>query len=377
MNDALMSMLQYSAGVAFPIRLQVRDPHGEIRIVEWNGPYGVIGRGDECHLCLPDPVIGYRQLYLQAIGNRLAAVDLLGPATAQWQGAPFTGWFGPQHRLDLAGYSIQLADSHWLAEEALPGPLDFKPRDGYRSEYGMLPEVELTMLNTSSQGRAWPINRVITLFGRDERCRITVMDEKISKVHCAFLLLPTGLWVIDMFGRLGVKVNGEVTRCALLAQGAELQIGPYRLATNYPQLAAQAVQIPQQTVDSVVFGEEFVTRQNRILAVETFQDILVISPLGNTQTVLYQDVHVESSRVQQLLSSPRFKKVVIDLDRAEVIGPHLLTALVAICKHPSTERAVLCGGSPELRSQHERSTLLRIWNHVANRSAAIQALLQV
>jgi hypothetical protein len=300
-------------------------------------------------------------------------VDLLGAAPLQWEGAPFKGWFGLDHKLTIAGYSYQLVDPIWQSDGDVPPPLEFRPREEQRPEYGLLPQADLQLLNTSAQGRKWPINRVITLIGRDERCRITVVDERISRTHCALLLLPTGLWVIDLFGKGGIKVNGEDCCCSLLANGAELQLGPYRMTASYPQVVAMSQAAPV-TLDTNTYGSEFVTQQNRILSVETLNDILFISPLGDTTPVLYQDVHVESSRIMQLLTGRKFSKVVIDLDKALTVGPHVLQALQQICRSPLTTQAVICGGSPEIRARHENSTLLRVWNHVPSRQAALQAL---
>ena len=100
------------------------------------------------------------------------------------------------HRFRIGDTWIQVFDDGWTDDD-LKAPTEFRPRHESRAEYGVLPLVDLELLNSSARGTQWPINRIITLVGRDPRCRICCADENISKVHCAFLLLPTGLWIID------------------------------------------------------------------------------------------------------------------------------------------------------------------------------------
>ncbi len=366
--DDLSAILRYAAGVASPIRLQMRDRAGNITLHEVAGPYCLIGRGHECDINIPIPDVAFRHVYLQAIGNRLAVISLPSAAGTTWEGAAFNGWFGLDHQLQVCGHTLQLVDPIWHADTILPPPTEFRPREMQRPEYGLLPEVELELLNTSAKGRKWPINRVVTLLGRDEACRITIVDDRVSRAHCAFLLLPTGLWVIDLLSKTGTQVAGQKVPCALLANEAEFHVGPYRLAAHYPQIAALA----QAATQPLEFGSEFLTGQNKILLVETYQNILVVSPCSDSNGVLYQDVHVESSRVSDLLTR-KYRNLIIDLSQTNAIGPHALEALAAICRATSGQ-SVLCGVSAELSARHERATLMHVCKQYGTRFEAIHAL---
>ncbi|MCA8991192.1 MAG: FHA domain-containing protein [Planctomycetaceae bacterium] len=367
--DEIRAMLQYAAGVASPIRLQMRSPSGDISVHEIVGSSCLIGRSDDCDISIPDDTVAFRHVYLQAIGNRLAVVPLPSAAGVQCVGADFTGWFGVDHRMQICGYTLQLLDTHWATDGDLPSPTAFRPRDEQRPEYGLLPTVDLELLNTSARGRKWPINRVITLLGRDEACRITVVDDRISRAHAAFLLLPTGLWVLDLLARVGIKVGGQDCRCALLADSVELQIGPYKLAARYPQVEAAVAAQAQQ----LQYGTEFLTKQNKVLLVETYQETLIVSPSPNAVAVLFQDVYVESSRVTDLMTR-KYKNLVIDLDVVgTAISPHVVEALASLCRN-TNGTAVLSGGHPDLHSSIKNSTLKRVWKHYPNRIEAITAL---
>lgn len=367
--DDILAVLRYAAAVPAPIRLQMRSPTGEVTIHEFPGPYCLIGRGDECDLTISDPSAAFRHAYLQAIGNRIAVVPLPSATGIQWEGLPFKGWFDINHKMTVAGHVIQLADPTWQAPPDLPSPVDFRPRDEQRLEYGMLPEVELELLNTSAKGKMWPINRVITVLGRDESCRITVLDDRVSRAHCAFLLLPTGLWVIDLLGKAGVQIDGQPVKCALLANGSEMQIGPYRFALHYPQVKALLAAAQEPVFE---YGREFLTNQNRIMLVETYQNALIVSPVSDSQAVLYQDVYVESSRISDLIKS-KYRHLIIDFQQVQILGHHVVEAMNALCRATSGTVSV-CNISPDLRSRYENAPLLRIWTNHVSRNDAIQAL---
>ncbi|MCA9081320.1 MAG: FHA domain-containing protein [Planctomycetaceae bacterium] len=371
MDKQLVPMLHYAAGVGVPLRFDLTDPHGVRSTIEVAGPFAIAGRGDECDLTLKDPSIAFRQVYFQAIGNRVATMELFSATPCNWHGPAFQGWMSPENVLNVGGYRIQLTDSHWNADSDVSPPLEFRPRDERHAAYGPLPEVHLELTNTSARGLQWPINRVITLVGRDERCRITVADERVSRVHCALLLLPTGLWVIDLLGKGGIRVDGAPRRCSLLADGGELQIGPYKMHAHYPQIAVDAASA--QLANQVVTGREFVTQQNRILQVETYQDTLIVLPVGDSQQYFYQDIYVESSRVMDLITSRKYQHVIIDFGQSIDIGHMVIEALASLCRS-STGASITCAVPPHLQAKLERTNLLRIWPNVPTRMDALQAV---
>ena len=77
------------------------------------------------------------------------------------------------------------------------------------------------------------MNRIVTLVGRSELCKIHLNADDISPYHCGLVLTPAGLWVVDLSGR-GVVVSGERMRAAPLGQGAELWVGRFLIGCHYP-----------------------------------------------------------------------------------------------------------------------------------------------
>jgi hypothetical protein len=375
MDEQTLNSFRYVVGAPRPIRLAVRGPSGgppDEVVIE--APYGVIGRGTGSHICLEGADIGYRHAYLQVIGGRVLCVDLLSRRGLEWDGATPGPWLSPEHRLRIGSYTLQLYDDGWSFDSELPSPLEFRPRSEQRPEYGVLPEVQLEL--AGGGGKAWPINRILTLIGRDERCRITCADEQISKVHCSLLLAPSGLWVIDLLGRTGVRVNGQQVACSYLPHGTEFQIGKYKLRAVYPQVAQQQqhpVEAGPLTQDDRHSAAKFLTRHHQVFPIEFEGDVLVVTPRGDIREFYYQDIHLESNQIVRLLQQHRFSSVVVDFQQVSIVGSIVLDSVATFCRN-ARGGATMCRAAPELLSVLETMKFHSIWPHFATRAEAIRAL---
>lgn len=384
MQDQIIAMLRYASGQTEPLRLVVSDSSGQVvDQLEIDGPFAVIGRGSNCDLVIQEDVVAYRHVYLQVFANRVACLDLMSTNGTQIVPTAASRWISSEHKFRVGTHWIHLEGGHWQADQSVPSPLDFKTRDDQRVEFGALPKVELQLLNTSASGRLWPINRVVTLIGRDEKCRITIPDERISRVHCSLLLLPTGLWVIDLLGKGGIKVNGHPVRCSALPQGSQLQIGDYSVSVHYPDIAHAAVLAqaasslptppppPPQSVGKQ--SVQFLTSQNRIFKVETWGDTLIVIPMGDDQNYKYHDVHIETGRVNELIYGHGYRKVIVDFSQSRLVGSLILDAITNFLRS-ATDKAVFCGASPEMHQSLTDLRLLTIWPLYASRHDALQAV---
>ncbi|MEZ6067950.1 MAG: hypothetical protein R3B90_20060 [Planctomycetaceae bacterium] len=131
-----------------PMRLGVTAPDGKTSEVAVEGPCAILGRSADAEVCLPDDTVSYRQLYLQAIGERVLAVDLFSANGLGWEDGQAFAWATPMRPFRIAGYRLWLLpDGRPVEDVTIPSPLDYKPREGGFSGYGVLPEVELRLLN--------------------------------------------------------------------------------------------------------------------------------------------------------------------------------------------------------------------------------------
>jgi pSer/pThr/pTyr-binding forkhead associated (FHA) protein len=370
MSDAAVPMLQFAVGNTTPIRLLVRSGNGSPEVIETPRPFLIIGRSRDCDVVLNNEAVAYRHAYLQVIGGRLACIDLCSATGIHWDGPPFQGWVSPQHRFRIGDTWLQLFDDGWIGDDHLPAPVEFKPRNSVRPEYGLLPQVDLELLSGPSKGTMWPINRVVTLVGRDAGCRITCADDGISKVHCSLLLLPSGLWAIDLLGKGGITVNGERVQCALLSADSELAVGRYRMKARYtlthvPSMHAHFEGAPDPEKAA------FLTRLNKLFRVEAYADTLILLPHGETPNMTYKEIHIESSRISELQTVHGFRHLVIDGSYATVLNSMVLDAVIAFCR-AARGRVVYCNLSEDLLASIQSMNLDRIWPCVASRAEALQ-----
>src|SRR5205085_10193765 len=79
-----------------------------------------------------------------------------------------------------------------------------------------------------------PLNREAITIGRARGCDICVDAPEISTLHCLIYRSVDGFRVRDCGSRTGTRVNGEVPRTHVLADGDVLQIGPFSFTAKIP-----------------------------------------------------------------------------------------------------------------------------------------------
>jgi hypothetical protein len=409
MPDDANLRLRDALGVTQPIRLAVssdRQPKPEY--IDIDSPFALLGRGAGCDVVLPERDVSFRHVYLQAFGDRVLCVDLLSASGIRWDGPELHGWLTPAHRIEIGASRVQLLDDGWNLESEWPSPMEFKTREHDADSYGVLPDVHLELSNRKLKGMSWPINRVLTLLGRDSRCRITCGDERISRVHCSLLLTPAGLWIIDLLGRGGITVNGEQQSIALLQQGDELGVGQYRMKAVYESspaalpTAAAADEAPgettefpvaaafpevssetgQQTATSVspvrvsahvasLPAPEFLTRNNRIFPVEFAGETIIVSPRGGIRTAPYQQMQLESNIITQLLQTrPALKNVIVDVGVTDAMDSIIISCVGAICRS-ARQKAAICHCSDAMLGVLTDMSLTKVWPYFSTREEAL------
>ena len=191
-------------------------------------PLGVIGRGRQCDLQLPDPLVSRRHALIVRWQNDCFCLDLGsrdGTAIGD-QRAPF-GW--------LSGESAAQIGPYRLATRCEP---DECPRGGPAVQPALhrdvLPEyligrAQLEFVTPGITPAVYMLKRALTLIGRRAPCKIQLRRPEIAGCHVALLLRPDGLWARDLSGEQGMWVDGMPRRLALLPEGSRLCIGDIEL----------------------------------------------------------------------------------------------------------------------------------------------------
>lgn len=366
MTPSFDALFRQALDVRSGLRFAVTGPDGTTVETVVERPCAVIGRGADAHIPLNDDTVSYRHAYLQAIGNRMLCIDLFGPNTVRWEDEAGHDWVTPRRPFRVGLYRMALQEEGWTTpDSSARNPLNCKTREGGACEYGVMPEVELRLLNKGFEHVNWPINRVLTLVGRDERCRITCNDETVSKVHCSLVLVPSGLWVVDLLGKGGTKVNDVPCAVAPLTHGGILQIGRYRMQAIY--LTPPAA-LPPPNVSRV----EFLTRLHRIFKVSWDGDTLIAAPQGRSREFRYQDIQVEANNIISSLRTQGFRNMIVDFSAVKLTGSLIIDSITQFCR-AATGMAALAGCSPEQHSALKDLNLLSLWPIYPTKEDAIRA----
>ena len=232
MNDPLIARFADACGATAPLDLRVDLADGGVLaegVVEQ--PFTLVGRDDACDVTLTDPEVNPRHTWLQVLGGRVYAVDLGSRTGLIWpSGESGCGWLNPESPVRIGPFRLSLRKSP--ARRPTTDP-DSSPLQGDLSLTRSRPAVALDFRNGKRAKDRWTVNRLITLVGRSEACKIHLNADDICAYHCGLVLTPSGLWVVDLSGR-GVVVNGERMRVAPLTHGAELWVGRFLIGCHYP-----------------------------------------------------------------------------------------------------------------------------------------------
>lgn len=216
------------------LEVLIADESGhQVEQHSFNQPFILIGRSAKCDLNLKDESVSFRHAYLQRMYGRVLCVDLASRSGTHWdqRELPY-GWFDEHHPIRIGPYHLRLSTT--ILEDE-PDEPEFDPRSFFRtfSNQAVLPRVAIQQLARSGPGESWTINRPITLVGSSSRCRLKLSHKSVSKVHCSLLLMPDGLWVVDLLGKDGTFVDGQPVRYRRIADGSSLKVGRFTFRVAY------------------------------------------------------------------------------------------------------------------------------------------------
>lgn len=229
MDRHSIALFLEACGADGPLRLAAEGPGGAVRSWVCPQPYALIGRHPRADLVLDHAGVSRRHAYLQLIGGRLFFVDLGSPLGIR-SGDQFirSGWLDPGLMASIGPYMVRLPGGDPVgAAVGVPGP----PNPLASRFRGPEPSTDLTLEfpDRPSGPTQWRMSRVMTLVGRDPICRLRLDARSVSRFHCALLRTPSGVWVVDLLGRDGTRVNGDGVRWSRLADGDELCVGDFRI----------------------------------------------------------------------------------------------------------------------------------------------------
>lgn len=87
-------------------------------------------------------------------------------------------------------------------------------------------QVALVMVKADGSSRELPLDREVTVIGRDEHARLRIPVPQVSRKHCEVVVKDPKVQVRDVGSSNGTYVNGRKVREADLTPGDLITVGP-------------------------------------------------------------------------------------------------------------------------------------------------------
>ncbi len=221
-----MNQFLEACGATGPLLLNIEASGvlGEARAYDL--PFVLIGKDPRCDLRLDHPEVSPRHAYVQLVDGRLLCADL-GSRGGVHQGGKRRriGWLDRDRAVRIGPYRIRLlsGDNHVPLD---PGDIDdpLAPSASASASRG-LGRLSFELSHRSVRLSRCDFNGGLALAGSAADCEVRLIDPSVASYHCALVPTPGGVWVVDLMGQGGIRVNGHEVSYARLIEGDSLQLG--------------------------------------------------------------------------------------------------------------------------------------------------------
>jgi len=195
-----------------PLRVSIEAPDPpSITEHSVHQPFALVGSDPRMDVRLNDAQVNRRHAYVQLVGGKVFCVDLQSKSGIQLQGRTRRSEIiEPGEALRIGPYWLRVLSTNG----GLRPPADYAARKF--SEEEELPEVALEFVNRLPGPTVWRMTTMLALVGRAPLCRVRLVGASVSRFHCSLVRTPLGLWVVDLFGKGGIRVNDSPVRSARL-----------------------------------------------------------------------------------------------------------------------------------------------------------------
>ena len=231
-----MNQFLEACGATGPLLLNVEAPGVSIDARAYDLPFVLIGKDPRCDLRLDHPEVSPRHAYVQLVEGRLLCADL-GSRGGVHQGGKRRriGWLDRDRAVRIGPYRIRLLSGD------NPVPLDpadiddpLAPLSSASRGHGRL---SFELSHRSVRLSRCEFNGGLALAGSAADCEVRLIDPSVASYHCALVPTPNGVWVVDLMGQGGIRVNGHEVSYARLIEGDSLQLGHSMIRLVEPAVA--------------------------------------------------------------------------------------------------------------------------------------------
>jgi len=356
---------------------------GEDRLLELRQPFAVIGRSSRADISLRSPKLSYRHAYLQVLDQRVLCVGLKSEAGLFWGGNRSSyGWLSDTDPVRIGPYHVRLADDKFSGcaastHDELSNPLKELVRAG------LFPQYCVELFDDSAADPIRSIDHRITLIGRDANCALRLDDSSVSRVHCALVLEQDGLWVVDLLGKGGIRLDGDRVQIQQVQTGSELVLGRHTMAfwrrdSDFREGGDDGLDKQKKTAAGEAdpqpgsLGEWLGT----LFAIALQRETLVVMPTIRSGMFRYAKLQLELNGLRFKLLHSEVSHLVVDLSELHYAGSEVMCAVVALARQIESRggRIALCNPTGEAETALKRMGLYRIWALHPTREAALGAV---
>ncbi len=355
---------------------------GRDRLVDLPQSFAVIGRSSQADISLQSSRVSFRHAYLQVLDRRVLCVDLESKTGISWGNQRRScGWLSVKESVRIGPYRLSLAhDPFGERESSANDPISNPLTEQVQA--GLFPKWRLELFDDSIADPMLPIEHRISLVGRDAHCTVRLEDLSVSRVHCALVLSEDGLWVVDLLGKGGIRLDGQLVQIERAQSGSELLVGKqamtlWRCDSEFRQaLPKDLAESSAGNVEPTDGLDSLEQWMGTLFAVESHRAALVIMPTMHTGMFRYAKLQLELNALRFKLQRMDTTNLILDLRGLVCPGAEVICALVSLARQTEARggQVAICSPTAESETALKRMGLARIWRIYPTREAALAAM---
>ena len=196
--------------------LSVDSPDGgEAESRAFDLPFVLVGRDSRSDLRLSRPEVCDRHAYFQLVEGRVFCIDLGSRVGVSHGGrCRRVGRLDRDRPVRIGPYRIRLLAGD--QDTALEDPFDPDDRR---------PRLDLELRHRSVRRTRCSLRGALALIGSGSDCQIQLIDPSVSNYHACLVQTAKGVWIVNLLGQGGVRVNEVDVSYAQLYEGDTIQVG--------------------------------------------------------------------------------------------------------------------------------------------------------
>lgn len=112
----------------------------------------------------------------------------------------------------------------------------------------------------------------------------------------------------------------------------------------------------------------------KVFSVELDGDVLIVTPQGDAEAFRYQDFHVETNSLLDLVNRQQPRRLVMDFSAVTLVGSLMFATLIKLARafDHAQKGACFCGASEPMQQALQTMRLTSRWQHFETRDEALQ-----